>query len=61
MIYIQGPSGPFFLLLFLKIHIKSESKYTEERRKSKYGLDSKKSKEEKIWQNHGLFIRVGIK
>ena len=31
----------FFIAFFSEIHIKSESKYTEERRKSKYGLDSK--------------------
>ena len=46
MIYIQGPSGPFFFAIFMEIHINIESKYTEERRINKYGLDSKKSKEE---------------
>lgn len=32
----------FFIVFFDEIHIKYESKYTEERRRSKYGLDSRK-------------------
>ena len=31
----------FFIVFFDEIHIKYESKYTEERRISKYGLDSR--------------------
>ena len=32
------PFGAFFLLLFLKIHINSESKFIDERSKTKYGF-----------------------
>lgn len=41
--YLKSLRALFFLAVLLEIHIKNESKYIEERRIVKYGLDSEKS------------------